>query len=189
MYLVFIQLKFHRAPVGHKMEKNNRSKSTSKQLVPELVRVATCYGGAGKFCEMTHDSYGLTTRTVHVTSLYEWTKDAFISRRGDWHRGKSRQTSRCPKSGRIVQLITSEYAVEEREHHANLDARLHYCDAAEDQEIQIRLLRWVELLSHFFLLLRYFIKLDFRLNIIYSTIKYFKSVAQDLRFIRSEAKS
>lgn len=148
MYLVSVQLKFHRAPVGHKMQKNNRSKSTSKRLVAELVRVATCYGGAGKFWNslMTYYSFGLMTHTVCVT-VYEWTKDAFISRRGDWHRGKSRQTNRCPKSGRIDQLITPKHAVEEREHHASLDARLHYCDAAEDQEIQIR---WVGLLSHFF---------------------------------------
>lgn len=147
MYLVSIRLKFHRAPIGRKMWKNNRSKSTSKRLVPELVRVATCYCGTGKFWNslMTHYSSGLTTHTVCVTRLHEWTKDAFISRRGDWHRGKSCQTSRCSESGRIVQFITSKYAVEEREHHASLDARLHYCDAAEDQEIQIR---WVGLYFH-----------------------------------------
>lgn len=76
MYFVSIQLKFHRAPVGHKMQKNNRSKSTSKRLVSELVRVATCYGGPGKWgnfaiCLMTHDSFGSTTRIVRATKLPE----------------------------------------------------------------------------------------------------------------------
>lgn len=173
------------------MRKNNRSKSTSKRLVPELVRVATCYCGTGKFWNslMTHYSSGLTTHTVAWRDYTSERRMRSLAVEVTGTEERVVKRAAVPKVEGSSSLSRPNTLLKRE---STMPALTRGCTTATLPRIKRFKFGESGSTFTFLLFLRYFIKLDFRrvsLNIIYFTIKYFKSVAQDLRFIRSEAKS